>query len=386
MSVSHVAGSSGSPTGPASGGESSSPVHAAPGHVPSENVPTEIAGSGSLANASSAELHRVSGIDWAPLQKIIADNQRFVLSTHVRPDADALGSELAMAGILQFLGKDVRIVNASPTPSRLAFLDPTAQILHLGEHITEADAADTDVHLVVDTSAWGQLAETGRVFKRTSAVKVVIDHHASSEKLGAIDFKDTTAEATGYLIFELCRYLNVPITPHMADAMFCAIATDTGWYRFPSISPRTFAVAGELMAAGATPSRLFQLLYEQSSLGRKRLVGRALSRIKLEFENKLGWTYVRFDDYAETSSEPADTEDLVNECLNIAGVEASFITIEQSNHQVKVSFRCRSHLDVAAIAEKFNGGGHRLAAGAILPGPIAEAQKRVLAAMQTLFK
>src|SRR5262245_16488519 len=115
-------------------------------------------------------------IDWALLRPIIAASQRFVLTTHVRPDADAIGSEIAMAGLLAQLGKEVRIINASPVPTRLKFLDPDHRCLLIGTDVSEAEAADTDVHMILDTSAWGQLAEMGRVFKKTAAQKVVIDH------------------------------------------------------------------------------------------------------------------------------------------------------------------------------------------------------------------
>src|SRR5215467_9163366 len=108
-------------------------------------------------------------IDWTPLREIIAGSNRFVLTTHVRPDADAIGSEIAMAGLLEQLGKEVRIVNASPVPGRLAFLDPGRKCLQIGAQVSEAEAADTDVHMILDTSAWGQLAEVGRVFKKTTA-------------------------------------------------------------------------------------------------------------------------------------------------------------------------------------------------------------------------
>lgn len=325
-------------------------------------------------------------INWEPLGDIIRANQRFVLTTHVRPDADALGSELAMAGLLEQLGKEVRIVNASPVPQRLAFLDPEKRCLQLGVSVTDEQALDTDVHMILDTSAWGQLAEVGRVFRKTKAKKVVIDHHFSSEDLGATDFKDINAEATGALVFQVAQALNVPVTPQMATVMFCAIATDTGWFRFSSSTSETLRTAARLIDFGAHPTLLYQLLYEQYTLSRVKLAGRVLSRVKLECEGKLGFTYVRWDDYTETGAEPADTEDLVNECLTIAGTQAAFILIEQSNHQIKTSFRSRSHIDVSRVAEQFNGGGHKQAAGAILPGPLADAQAKVLTAMQAIFQ
>src|SRR5262245_84555 len=120
-------------------------------------------------------------IDWTPLREVIATSDRFVLTTHVRPDADAIGSEIAMAGLLEQLGKEVRIINASAVPARLEFLDPDKKCLQIGTHVGEVAACDTDVHIILDTSAWGQLAEMGRVFKKTNAQKIVIDHHIFAE-------------------------------------------------------------------------------------------------------------------------------------------------------------------------------------------------------------
>ena len=159
-------------------------------------------------------------IDWTPLREIIDSKKRFVLTTHVRPDADAIGSEIAMAGLLEQLGKEVRIVNASPVPPRLEFVDPEKKCLQLGTQVSEAEALDTDVHMILDTSAWGQLAEVGRVFKKTAAVKVVIDHHIFAEDLGALNLKDTEAEATGALVFQFAQTMNLAITPTIGTAIF----------------------------------------------------------------------------------------------------------------------------------------------------------------------
>lgn len=324
-------------------------------------------------------------IDWTPLREILETSQRFVLTTHVRPDADAIGSEIGMAGLLEQLGKQVRIVNASPVPARLAFLDPGRKCLQIGSQISEADAADTDVHMILDTSAWGQLAEVGRVFKKTSAKKVVIDHHVCAEDLGALNLKDTDAEATGALVFQLAQTLRLKITPEIGTALFAAIATDTGWFRFPSTTSETMRTIASLIDSGIRPAVLYRQLYEQYSLSRIKLAGRVMSRMMLDCGGKLAWTFVTMVDYRETGAEPPDTEDLVNECLTVEGVDAAFILIEQSNGNVKASLRSRSHLDVSQLAGSFGGGGHKQAAGAILPGPLADVQAKILKSMQGLF-
>lgn len=317
-------------------------------------------------------------LDWKPLVEMIRGCQRFVLSSHVRPDADAIGSELGLAHILQALGKQVRIVNPSSPPPNLAFLDPTKRVLKLGEGITADEMRDTDAHIVVDTSAWTQLQEIGTVLKTTSAKKGVIDHHVSSDDLGGIVVKDTTAAATGELIFELSQYLNVTLSLEAATALYCAIATDTGWFRFPSTTGRTMKIVGQLIDLGVEPAALYQQLYEQHTKARLKLFGRVVSRITVDGDGKVAYLWVAQKDFRETNSIPADTEDLVNECLKIAGVKAAFIAIEQLNGAVKVSFRSRFGVDVATVAEKFNGGGHKQAAGAVIQGQLADIMARVL--------
>jgi bifunctional oligoribonuclease and PAP phosphatase NrnA len=324
-------------------------------------------------------------VNWSALRDLIQANRRFVLTTHVRPDADALGSEQAMAGLLRQLGKEVRIINASAVPKRLAFLDPQGVCLQLGQGATLQQALDTDVHMILDTSAWGQLGEMGRVIKETTAIKIVVDHHVSSEDLGATEFRDTSAEATGAMIFHFAEATGIPITPEIADAMFCAIATDTGWFRFSSTTSGTMRTIASLIDYGVSPSAMYGRLYEQYTLGRIKLAGHAMLRMALECDGKLAWTYVRQQDYTDTGAEPADTEDLVNECLTVAGVEAACILIEQNNGNVKCSLRSRSHLDVSRVAEKFGGGGHKQAAGVILPGPLPDAQAKILAAVRAIL-
>jgi len=324
-------------------------------------------------------------IDWTPLIDIIRSNDRFLLSSHVRPDADAIGSELGLALALESLGKSVRIVNPSSWPKTLAFLDPDLRCKKLGESMTADEARDTDVHIVVDTSAWGQLQDVGEVLKTSKAAhRAVIDHHVSSDDLGVLEFKDVTAAATGELIFELCEALGTEVGPQAATALYCAIATDTGWFRFPSTTSRTMRIAGQLIDRGAEPHVLYRLIHEQRTVGRLRLSGRVIGRINIDCDGRLGYLTVSVQDYKETGAIPADTEDLVNQCLTVVGVEAAFIAIEQPNGNVKVSFRSRLEIDVAEVAAQFGGGGHKQAAGATLPGPLADALAKVLPPMQQL--
>jgi phosphoesterase RecJ-like protein len=317
-------------------------------------------------------------LDWRPLCDIIRSANRFVLTSHVRPDGDALGSELGLARILDAMGKQVRIVNPSASPNHLAFMDPEKRVQKIGEQVTKQEAQECDVHLIVDTSSWQQLDGVRSVLETTPAKKVVIDHHVSSDNLGALEFKDVTASATGVLIAELADALAVVPSPSAATALFCAIATDTGWFRFPNADRRTYQRAALLIDQGAEPALVYRELYERSSLSRLKLHSRVLGRVQTECEGRIAHSFVMRSDFEETGTHPSDTEDLVNVNLTIEGVECAFILVEQPTGVMKVSLRSRSDIDVAKIAETFGGGGHRQASGAMVPGPLANAQQKVI--------
>jgi len=320
-------------------------------------------------------------IDWQAFCELVAQHERFVLTSHVRPDADAIGSEIGLAELLEGQGKTVRIVNPSPISEGLRFLDPDGRVEAIGDDVDVATACDADVHVVLDTSAWVQIDGVGEVLRATTALKVVIDHHQSSDFLGDLEFKDTSAEATGRLIVDLAEAAGWELSAVAADALFCAIATDTGWFRFSSTNSGTLRAAGRLIDLGAQPHLLYPQLYERWSEARVRLTGRLLEGIKLACDGRLAWLAARDDDFTRTGAVPADTEDLVNGCFRIVGVECAFIAHEQSDGRVKVSFRSRGDVDVAAVAEQFGGGGHRQASGAILDGPFEQGLDRLIDGM-----
>lgn len=321
-------------------------------------------------------------INWLPLQDLIAANQRFVISSHVKPDADAIGSEIGLALLLEQQGKSVRVINTSATPANLHFLDPGGRAQQFGTGDTNAAVQQAEVHFIVDTSAWSQLSDVGQAMKNSSAQRVVIDHHFSADDLGAIEFKDSSREAAGALIFDLAESLGWAISPEAATALFTAIATDTGWFRFAATTGETLRIAGRLIERGAQPDAIYRELYERSTLARYHLIGRALQRMVLDCEGQLAYTQIPWSDFKELGAQPSDSEELVNECLKVAGTKAAFIAIEQANRQVKVSFRSRTEVNVATIAEQFGGGGHKVASGATLSGPLKTAVHHALTAMK----
>jgi phosphoesterase RecJ-like protein len=316
-------------------------------------------------------------LDWRPFVELVREHTSFVLTSHMRPDCDAIGSELAMAIALRALGKQVRIVNADPVPPHIAFIDPRRDVAVLDRDVM-ADQLRPDVLIVLDTSAWNQLGPMAEVVRNTAARKVVIDHHASQDDMGALLFKDTDSEATGRLVLAAVDALGVTVTPEMATALFTAIATDTGWFRFNSVSALTFAAAGRLVHSGAHPASIFAALYEQNSLARLHLQGRILINARSELGGRLIYSTATPQDLAETGAEATDTEDVVNRLLGVAGVEVALLFLELEPRETKVSLRSRTGFDVRRIAEQFGGGGHAAASGVRYPGPLPAAVAAVL--------
>jgi phosphoesterase RecJ-like protein len=318
-------------------------------------------------------------VDWSRLAERIKAHQSFVLTSHIRPDCDALGSELGMAGILQQLGKKVRIVNGHPTPPNLTFLDPAQTIEVVGDHVSPAEVTG-DAIIVLDTSAWAQLGPMADVMRQFQGTKIVIDHHVGEDDLGAEFFKDTGAEATGHLVAKFAGAVGAKITRPMATALFAAIATDTGWFRFASTTSETYRVAALLLDAGAVPADIYGDLYERDTLGRVRLRGRILSRVQSEHNCQLVHTYVLKEDFEQTGALPSDTEDAINLTLAIATTKLAFIMIEQLKGGFKVSVRSRCSVDCNQLARLFGGGGHKAAAGALIEGELDEVKLKVLTA------
>ena len=325
-------------------------------------------------------------LDWATLLGVLRDAQSFVLTSHVRPDCDALGSELGMLGILEAIGKDVRIVNAQSTPANLKWIDPDHRLESLAEGVKKDDLVSRDVLIVLDTSAWAQLGAMGDVAKAMREKVLVIDHHVSEDDLSDRWFKDTSAEATARIVYEIGLRLKVPLSKRIATPLYAGLSTDTGGFRFPNVSGESFRVAARLVDAGADPTAIYRELFEQDSLARLHLVGRTLAGAQASHGGRVIVSTVRQSDIKEVQAQPADTEDLVNLTLAVKGTEVAVILIEQPDGRIKTSFRSRSQVDCNALAARFGGGGHKAAAGAILPGPFDVAHEQVLAAVDEVCR
>jgi phosphoesterase RecJ-like protein len=318
-------------------------------------------------------------IDWTPLADLIETHDRFLVTTHVRPDGDALGSEVGMAGLLRQKGKDVRVVNASPTPPRYDFLDPDGMLFeHYGTKVGPQDLADREVAVILDLSAWNQLGNMADAIRAFPGPRVVIDHHVSEDDLGAIFLKDTAAEATGILVMSAVAALGGTLTREVATGLLTAIAMDTGWFRHTNTRPRTLRSVADLIDSGADIAGVYRALFERNTLGRLRLMGATLSGLRTEDAGRVAYATISREDLSRTGAIPPDSEDLIDFTVSLRGVEVGMLFIEQARGGVKVSFRSRNGLDCSRLAGSLGGGGHRAAAGATLPGTMDEVVDRVL--------
>lgn len=322
-------------------------------------------------------------IDWKRFAEMIQAARRILLTAHQRPDGDCLGSEIAMKRILEKLGKEVFVLNPDPVPPTLAFLDPNRELRGLEEASPEERNRinEVDLIMVLDTSAWAQLAGIGPLFRNSPALKMVLDHHLKSDDIGAERFVDNTAEATGTLVVRAAKALGVSPDRKTAEAAFVAVATDTGWFRFSSVNAETYRIAAELVEAGVVPADLYREINEQESLGRIRLVGRTLAQTESHWDGRVMFTRIMREDLRQAGALPSDTEDIINMTLQVKGSQVAVLVSEIKDGSFKISFRSRCAVDCSRLAAQFSGGGHKQAAGASSSLPFEETKQALLAAI-----
>jgi phosphoesterase RecJ-like protein len=292
---------------------------------------------------------------------------------HVHPDADALGTLLALGAALERSGWAVQLGGPHPVPASLRFLPGADKYLAV-----TGVAGPFDLLVMTDCPDPGR---TGGVLDATrprSKLLVNIDHHPDNRRYGDVNWIQPAAAAVGEQIFDLLRALRLPIDRDVATNLFTAVHMDTGSFRYSNVTPRTFRVAAELVAAGADPAWITRHLYESRPPESLHQLGRVLSLVQVSTDGRIGWLALPAGAVPESFIE---AEDLVNYPRSIATTKVGAL-LRELGDEVKVSLRAKGEVDVRAIAARFGGGGHRNAAGCVVPGPLAAATKRVLEAVQ----
>jgi nanoRNase/pAp phosphatase (c-di-AMP/oligoRNAs hydrolase) len=308
---------------------------------------------------------------WTPIIKALTENQRFIITSHLNPDCDALGSELALAYHLTNLGKDVAILNADPVIPDYQFLDLDCLIKHFSAEQHTPLISQAEVIVVLDTSGgWDRLGRVGEICSHFQIISICIDHHPHNQPFTDMAVIDTNVIATGELIFDLITAMQGQITALMAQALYAAILTDSGSFRFPKTSPRTHRIVAKLLEYGANPSKIYHLLYEQQPLSKVHLKGYVLQNIKLATNGQIAYVGLDAETMARYNINPLDLNTFSNLAQQIAGVRIAIFAIELPDGRIKLSLRSDGTIPVNRLAAEYGGGGHAPAAGAITEGPL----------------
>jgi phosphoesterase RecJ-like protein len=317
---------------------------------------------------------------------LITEHRRFVLTTHVNPDGDGIGSEAALASFLQESGKSVEIINHSTTPAVYDFLDPEGRIRAYDPQRDRGAVEAAEVIFVLDTSQPSRLRSLESALLKSRALKVCIDHHLEPHPFADVYLLDDDATSTGEILYRLLTMITGgTLSPTVATALYTAIVTDTGSFRYPRVDPETHRIVSHLIQCGADPVAIYTRVYERWTVGRIRLLGETLSTLQTEADGKIAYISITQEMLQRTGTLEEDTDNFTMYPMSLVGVRAGILFLELQNG-VKISFRSRDQIPINELAKEFGGNGHKNAAGArlhdvalrdVIPGVLRAARKYV---------
>ncbi|MDZ7330501.1 MAG: bifunctional oligoribonuclease/PAP phosphatase NrnA [candidate division KSB1 bacterium] len=326
----------------------------------------------------------LSDAEVAKLNELISAHQKFVLTTHINPDGDAIGSEIAMTEYLRGSGKHAIIINNSATPNNYKFLDRHQEIIVYDEQhrhlITDADA-----FIIVDISDWERLRTIGQLIKNMSAPKICIDHHHINYRFADLDIIHEEASSTGEIVYDFLVAVNFPINGIIAEALYTCLLSDTGSFRFSNTTAKTHRVASHLLELGINVREIHHLVYEQNSRSKMALLGEALRNLHYECDGRLAWFVLSEQMFQSCQASHWDTEGFPEIPRTIEGVDVSLMFTELDKDKVKISLRSKGKVVIHQIAEKFGGGGHHYAAGALVNSSLNEIVPIVVSEIKQLL-
>lgn len=313
----------------------------------------------------------------AQIGSALREHERFLVLSHLRPDGDALGCQIAMAACLRQLGKKVKVWNHDGMLEKYAFL-PCSELVEKPPETAE----DFDVVIALDTAVQDRVGKCLAAI-RSTRMWINIDHHISNNHYGDLAYIDSSAPATGQILYELIRDQELPLTYEMVDNLFIAISTDTGSFQYPATTARSFEIGAELIRAGANVGELSSKAYDSFPRRRIELMRSLLNVLKFSSDDRVASFALTHAEAERLGALPEDNEGLIDTIRAIQGVVAAVFFEELKDGSVRVSMRSKDpeQVDVCRVGKKFGGGGHTLAAGARLDGPFEEAQQKILDAL-----
>ena len=306
--------------------------------------------------------------------ELIENKERFLITSHKRPDGDSLGSSLALYWVLKGLNKDVTVFMRDIVPHAYSKL-PGADDVVTGPELQ----AQYDAVFVIECS---DIDRPGLIGLEKQHV-VNIDHHSTTVLFGSVNWIDSTASAVGEMIYNLSKALGVSVTKEIAECVYAALLTDTGSFHFSNTTERTFKVASELVRRGVEPANISQAIFYSNRYSKIKLLGMALSTMQCDESGHIAWITLMQDAMNETGATEDEADGIVNYPLSIAEIEVVIFLKQMPNDEFRISLRSKGKVNVAKIAEGYKGGGHRNAAGCTLNGPLDDLVQELVARVQT---
>ena len=307
-------------------------------------------------------------------------NKSFLVVTHVNPDGDALGCQLALGKILKRLKKTVYLYAQSTPPSVYNFLPDINRI----KVVTSKTKIEFDAVLIIDCPTLDRVGAPSRLI--TNQLKIYIDHHPGPKHAGSVNLKDCKAASCAEIIYDLCLKMNQKIDKALAKLLYVGVATDTGFFRHPNTNSKSLLVASKLLQAGANAHDISKKINQNSSLNRLQLLGLALKNLRLYHDGKIGVMQISLNMFKQTKTLPEDTEEFVNFPKSIKSVKVAVLIREIGKGKVKISLRSDKVVDVNAIAAVFGGGGHKQASGCVIKGSLKQAEKQIVSKIKAGLK
>ncbi|MFH1754903.1 MAG: bifunctional oligoribonuclease/PAP phosphatase NrnA [Candidatus Latescibacterota bacterium] len=317
---------------------------------------------------------------WDQVKEFINKHNTFLLTTHINPEGDAIGSEVALKAFLESLGKRVFVVNSSETPRNCLFLDPNSEILIYPGGFRAEIMDEVDCIIIVDVNSWDHVGGLHEVLQASAIPRICIDHHQGDNN-GFVDVFvcDTSAASAGVLIYELIKHMHGEITRQITEALYVSLITDTGTFRFTNTDARTFTIAADLYDHGADPFQLHRYIFANRSWGAARLMGTVLNTVESAAGGKLVWIRATREMFENASAIYEDSDGILEHVRGIIGVELCLFFKETSTGRVKVSVRSNGKVNAYLIAKHHGGGGHKMASGIDVDGPMDLAVQKVIA-------
>jgi bifunctional oligoribonuclease and PAP phosphatase NrnA len=313
---------------------------------------------------------------WPELAKLLNSHQRFLISSHIRPDGDAIGASLAMKRILQRLGKDVLWVMDEELSANYEIFCREGELAVFNPQT--GDYTDRDAMVMVDAGEWYRLGKTGEMMRQHPGVKICIDHHIPQNDYEGLRIVDTASPSTTVLIYRFIRHLQMDFDFELAEPIYLGMIVDTQNFHLPNTTEEAHYIAAHCLRAGVKPTRVHEPVFGITMLSRLRLMSEAFHTLELHCGGKVGIMHTTRAMFRETKAESFDDDGFVDFVRTIEGVRIGVYLREESDGTVKASWRAKGENNVVVSAHKFGGGGHLRAAGATLQGNLADAKHRIL--------